>query len=465
MTSQSPAKVVIAGNGYLPYLIALSIEKRFKHNAPEWRIVDLGGESRTELLQSLGSMRHFHKNLELPEVELVRHTRAEINLGFEYLGFSARDGEIFCDAEYGFELQNLRFAHLFNKLRKLRTSEKLEDYCLSAKLARIGRFTPPSPKARSLYASINYGYRMTGAAYAEFLKSRLSAFSERIIASAIESVRLDERGHIQNLVLQNGDTISGDFFIDASESRVLKNAVAQRQDLQPLLPADLSLAITRSQIPQTEKSITGKISAAAGILQLRGNYDGQDYLTAIATVEDSNPEITQPFCDAIPWRQNCVAMGRAFSNRPGILIDNSHIHQSALLRLLELWPRTSTMTYEARAYNTATLEETTHLRDLDALHLARAFNRAEIVSDALRYKLDIFRQNGKIAYYEHELLHEQQWPALLNALGLEPQVTDLSVRDCPDTWLLQELDRIKSTLAKAAEAAPLYRDFIRSAHG
>src|SRR5688572_24240898 len=194
----APQKVIIVGNGYVPYLIALCIQKRF---ALELVIVDIGEPSQPELIQSLGSMKDFHSYLKLPEADFVKKTKAEINLGFDYSGFheysdtpKTTANEIFCDAQYGFNLNNRRFHHLFNKLKQIQPDEKLEDYCLSAKLARAGRFTPPSPKAKSLYASIRYGYRLTSDAYAAFLKSQLSASNTVFVSSNVEFVRVDHNG-------------------------------------------------------------------------------------------------------------------------------------------------------------------------------------------------------------------------------------------------------------------------------
>lgn len=466
MISNSPQQVIVVGNGYLPYLTALLIQKKFKHNTPELLIVDLGKRSQNELLQSLGSMKLFHSDLGLSEADFVKSTYAEINLGFDYSGFPGLNGsELFCDAQYGFDLQNRRFSYLFNKLSKLHPKEKLEGYCLSAQLARTGRFTPPSPNPRSVYASINYGYRLTEEAYAGFLKAQLSTFNTKVMLSEVESVNLGDDGFIESIDVHGARKLKGDLFIDTSESQILKRAISDGSSLRPLFPPDLSVEVTHSASAQMEQQPTSAITAHPGMLQLNGNHRDQSYQTAISVGENTpNTERARHFIDTVPWIKNCVAMGCAFTNRASILIDNSHINQSMLLRLLDLWPRSATMTQEAHLYNSKTLAEASHTADLDRLHLALVFHRPDILSDDMRYKLDTFRQSGKVAYYEKELLQESQWPVLFHTLGIRPDVIDLSVQHCTDQWLTQELFRIKSTLAKAVEAVPLYQDFIRSVH-
>lgn len=466
----TPKKVIIVGNGYIPYLIALCIQKRF---APELVIVDLGEPSQPELIQSLGSMKDFHSDLYLPETDFVKKTKAEINLGVDYSGFGQANGfengnsnEIFCDAQYGFNLNNRRFSHLFNKLRQFQPDEKLEDYCLSAKLARAGRFTPPSPKSNSLYHSIRYGYRLTSEAYAEFLKSKLLNSNTKIVPSKVESVRLDHNGFVESIDVEQMGNIKGDFFIDASESRIIRRPLNQACTLRPQLPQKLDLEFSSSITQAASAPPYSCISTNEGALHLDGTYLNKNYRTSLIIKENSAQNIsgTRRVFDSIPWLKNCVAVGHAVTNRISILIDNSHLHQSMVLRLLELWPRSSTMEKEANSYNANTGVEFRQIADLDALHLAQAFNRPEILSDEMRYKLDIFKQSGKVAYYEKELLQEEQWPILFNAIGVVPDTTDLSVRNCTDEWLKHELFRIKATLEKAAEAAPLYQDFIRTAH-
>jgi|GEM_PF-2330428 len=466
----TPQKVIIVGNGYMPYLIALCIQKRF---ALELVIVDLGESSQPELIRSLGSMKDFHSHLSLPEADFVKTTKAEINLGFEYSGFHMSSGfantptnELFCDAQYGFNLNGRRFHHLFNKLGQVQSDEKLEDYCLSSRLARSSRFTPPSPNPKSLYASVRYGYRLSSEAYAAFLKSKLSSLNTTIVFSTVDSVRLDHHGFVESIDASQYGNIKGDFFIDASESRLIRRPINKTCTLHSQVPQNLGLEAS-SSINQAGAALPySGISANQGALHLDGTYLKQNHRTSltIKNNSDNTSSTTRRFVDSVPWLKNCVAMGHAVTNRLPILIDNSHLHQSMALRLLELWPRSITMEKEAQAYNANTQVEFKHTTDMDMLHLALAFNRPEILSDEMRYKLEIFKQSGKVAYYEKELLQEEQWPVLFNALGVVPRSTDLSVRNCTDEWLKQELFRIKSTMEKAAEAAPSYQDFIRTAH-
>lgn len=472
----TPKTVIIVGNGYIPYLIALCIQQRF---APELVIVDLGEPSQPELIQSLGSMKDFHSDLNVPEADFVKKTKAEINLGFDYSGFSKANGrgygnsntnsngnEMLCDAQYGFNLNNRRFYHLFNKFRQFQSDEKLEDYCLSAKLARGGRFTPPSPKANSLYHSIRYGYRLTSAAYAMYLKSKLSPSNTKVVPSKVESVRLDHNGFVESIDVGQMGNIKGDFFIDASESRIMRRPLNQACTLRPQLPQKLDLELSSSITQAASAPPYSSISITQAGMHADGTYLKQNYRTSLIVREGSVQSSSGPrrVIDSVPWLKNCVAVGHAVTNRISIMIDNSHLHQSMVLRLLELWPRSFTMEKEAQAYNANTRAEFKQISDLDALHLAQAFNRPEILSDEIRYKLDIFKRSGKVAYYEKELLQEEQWPVLFNAIGVVPDTPDLSVRNCTDEWLKHELFRIKGTVEKAAEAAPLYQDFIRTAH-
>lgn len=467
MISSHPKKVLVVGDGYLPYLISLGIQKKFKQNTPELVLIDLGKPSQTEFLQSLGSMKHFHSELGMSETEFVKSTKAEINLGFDYSGFSKAGGnEMFCDAQYGFDLNNRRFFHLFNKLRQINPTEKLETYCLTAHLARSGRFTPPSPKARSVYAGIHYGYRLTGDAYAEFLKSQLPASGIRMLHAQSLKVTLDDRGFISSIDIPGAGTLEGDLFIDASEGRVIKNTLTAEHSLQPLLPSDWNLTIHGSTEPQDHKLPNSKIEAKKGSLQISGCHRGLEYKKVLSLgSSQSNARAPQTlFVDQAPWVKNCIVMGHAFTNRESILIENSHFNQNMLLRLLELWPRSTDLHHESQAYNHSTLAEFKHLHHMDLLHLALALGQPGMLPDEMHYKLDTFEQIGKVVYYEKELLQEDQWPVLFNALGLIPATVDLSAQACTHEWLSQELLRIGSSLAKAAEAAPLYHDFICAAH-
>lgn len=464
MMNDTPKKIAIVGNGYAPYLIALFLRKNLQTVSPEIVVVDQGESANDTLLCTLGETRLFHAELGLSEVEFVRKTRAEVNLGFDFSGFNGQSSQMFSDAQYGFDLDNRRFHYLFRRLKERFPDEVIERYCLSACLARAERFTPPSNNPRSVYNMVGYGYRVPASSYREFLQTKLP---DGIIVKhgSVESVELTDDGRAKTLLLKAGETVSGDLFIDASCSRVVKNAVDRSSDLRRVVTGvsiDASATATDAAHCLPYSTICNRGSE----LVLAGFYGGRQYTTTFSlsseTADDARGAL---FFDASPWVKNCVAMAAALTDRVPTLIDNSHVLQGSLARLIDLWPRTDNMHEEAKAFNSRSLIELRHVLDVDRLILGEALAAPELMSATMRYKRTVFQQSGKVVYYENEVLHQQQWPALFYCLGVEPEAVDLSVGLCDESWLENELLKIKSTFGKAANAAPRYHDFIQKAHG
>ncbi len=479
-------RLVIVGNGYFPYLAAIFLRRKLKQRCPALSLVDLDQSDSPKLIQSLSSMRGFHGELKLPEVEFVKKTRAEMNLGFRYTGFSRTSSSklgpvssapqgLFVDAQYGFNLEGRRFHYLYRKLLEQAPGERYADYCLSAQLAEQGHFTPPSPNANSIYSTINYGYRLTQSSYKAYLASQLSPSDVSICHTQVESLHLNAGGFVEGLQLSDGARIDGDFFIDASAERVVKAGIGDPKSttFESIYPENLNLGLKLSQQIADDSRAYGKLSASSAGLELSSSIGSSEYLHTIvplARAEGNTGGATtevRPLkgqVDNSPWLKNCVTMGEAFTDRLPIFIDNSHLHQNSLSRLLDMWPRTPSMEQESLYYNRSSLTEFDQALELDVLHLATAFARPDYLSEPMTYKRRAFLDTGKVVYYESELLQEEQWPALFYALGLVPRCVDLSVAHCKPVWVAQELNKIKSTLSKAAVAAPNYSKFLRSAH-
>lgn len=453
--------IVIVGAGYAPLLSALYIKNKLNKFAPKITVITTGRNSDTPIIHSLSSMKEFHSEMRLSEIEFIKCTQADFHLGYLYQGWqNENQNAMFCDAEYGFMLNGFRFHQLFCKYKKAHPNEQLEDYCLTAKMVRDNKFTPPSNDPKSLFSSINYGYRVRSSYYHDYLKSKLKAIDIEVLTSRKITVTKRSDGYIQTVGTDNNITLSADLYIDCSTDRLLKSELTNKLEHSQLGELNITHSESPASNTQTADPYSVMASSSSSLRVSHTHKQTQHTTTLSKSNQHKKAESTTIFADAIPWDKNCIALGAAFTNRPAILIDPSHLIQSALARLLSLWPRDISQTFETKIYNENTLQEYANITDSDSLHLALAFNDDSLLTNSAQYKKELFQHQGKLALNERETLQDHHWVALFYSLGIHPKHYDAIINGVDNQWLEAEMSKIKSVIGKAVKAVPSYTSFI-----
>lgn len=458
--SKTVKNLVIVGSGYGPYLVAHLLCSPRPFGVESITLVDLEEPENDEFIISLSAMRQLHAELKLSEMEFVKQTKAEINLGFDYSGFRGQQATLFCDAQYGFNLHNKRFYYLFRKMLELDPDVNFEHYCLTAKMARNQRFTPPSSNGKSLFSSVNYGYRLTGANYRYYLSDKLTSKPVKVMRSNTAKVNLTDAGYVGSLEV-NGELVPVDYIIDLSANRSIKQLLDK--SLSTMDYGGLCFHAGKSVSPADHSPPYAAVIKNNNRLILSGTYLQQNHQIEFAWSDDEHALDTYCF-DVKPWVKNCLALGLAYSNRPPILIDNPCWLRHCFSQLVTLWPRTITMEQETHNFNRKINALFQQIYQLEQMQLAFAFGRTDCLSDPIAEKFEAFNQRGKVVYCENEILQESQWPVIFSCLGVTPNQVDVSVQTFDSNQLHTELSKMKAVIAKAAESAPIYADFIAPIH-
>jgi tryptophan halogenase len=143
--------------------------------------------------------------------------------------------------------------------------------------------------------------------------------------------------------------------------------------------------------------------------------------------------------------------------------------QSGIARLMTLFPSRRFDQLEIDRYNDLTVQEYVDIRDFLILHYNATerddsdfwnYCRTMDVPDELRYKVDMFRRNGRVLREHNELFTETSWLSIMVGQGIEAADYHPAADILPDAETLQRLAHIREVVAETAGLLPMQRDYL-----
>jgi tryptophan halogenase len=169
------------------------------------------------------------------------------------------------------------------------------------------------------------------------------------------------------------------------------------------------------------------------------------------------------------WNRNCVAVGLASGFMEPLESTSIQLIQTAISRLIDLFPDTGFDPKIAAEYNRASVNEYERIRDFIILHYAAAgrddaplwqYCRSMKLPDTLQYKLELFKATAKVALYSEESYQEASWVSIFLGQEIYPRRYDPLVDNIDVKRLTLGLQQRSATLRRIAEAMPTHAEFI-----
>jgi len=169
------------------------------------------------------------------------------------------------------------------------------------------------------------------------------------------------------------------------------------------------------------------------------------------------------------WNRNVVAIGLASGFMEPLESTSIHLIQSALTRLMTLFPDTGFAQADIDQFNRASALETERIRDFLILHYVANqrtglpfwdYCRSMAIPDSLAHKIALYRSRGRFFRFEDELFTATSWQAVLEGQGIVPAGFDPITSGVPSDQLRATLARMRETIARGASAMPDHADFI-----
>ena len=430
MSTQHIKRIVVAGGGTAGWMSAAALAKLL---GQAWQITlveseEIGivgvGEATIPLINI------YNHALELDENEFMRETSATFKLGIEFVNW-ARQGDSYIHGfgPLGPDIGLTKFHHYWLKMHREGRALDLEPYSINILAARHNKFMRAQRDlGNSPLADISHAYHFDAGLYAAFLSRYAQARGVQRVEGKIAGVSTRATdGFVDALVMEDGQRIEGDLFIDCSGFRGLlieQSLHTGYEDWSHWLPCNRAWAVpcasvapltpyTRAtarsagwqwRIPLQHRIGNGHVFCSDFVSEteaadvLVNNLDGQRLADPrlLKFVTGKRKKL---------WNKNVVAVGLASGFMEPLESTSIHLIQNTIARLTTFFPYQQFDAADIAEFNRQSDDEFEKIRDFLILHY-KATERSDsefwnhcrtmTIPGSLQRKIDLWSSNGRV---------------------------------------------------------------------
>jgi tryptophan halogenase len=483
---QAVKRVVIAGGGTAGWTVAAALAKQLGQLI-EITLVESDAIGTVGVGEStIPTVRRFHELLGLDERDFVCATQASFKLGISFEDWS-RVGDRYFHA-FGVTGQSTwmaEFHHMWLRAREQGLAGEFGDYCFELRAAEAGKFLGGQN------TRLNYAYHLDATAYGQYLRRFAEPLGVRRVEGKIAEVRLAaETGFIEDLVLESGDVVVGDLFIDCTGFRgmLIEGALATGyEDWNHWLPTDSALAV-QTEAVEPARPYTRAIAHQAGWrwqipLQTRvGNglvycsrYLSDDAALAMLAEQVEGAMVTEPRLIRFgagtrrkAWNKNCIAIGLSSGFVEPLESTSIHSIMIAVTRLMQLFPFGGVSEAIADRYNDVSRRELEGIRDFIILHYHLTERDEEFwrecrtmdIPSSLAERIALFRDGGYAYQAADELFRVDSWVQVMLGQRLLPRSHHAIGELMPPEPLRQALASMAANIDAAVAKLPQHQAYL-----
>jgi tryptophan halogenase len=437
-------------------------------------------------------IRLFNQVLGIDEHDFVRSTQATFKLGIQFVDWTRLGSRYFHQfGTHGVDFDMVPLHQHWLKLKLAGEETPLEDYSMAWAAAARGKFMPPATDPRSALSTYLHAYHFDASLYAAYLRRYAEAKGvTRVEGKIVDVVLRGEDGFIERVKLGDEASVEADLFLDCSGFRglLIEQALkAGYENWSHWLPCDRALAVPSEQGELTPYTRSTALEAGWQWRIPLQHRVGNGYVYCSQFIGDDaaaarllgNLE-TKPLMDPKPlrfvtghrrkfWDKNCVAVGLSGGFLEPLESTSIHMIQTAITKLLELFPDRDFDPLVIQEYNKRTQIEYDRVRDFLVLHYHAIerddaplwqYTRTMPIPETLAYKMEHFRRYGRFVSEGYELFHTPSWLAVYIGQNVLPKRYDplADARDVNE--VRQRLAAIRRVIVSAAESMPTQREYI-----
>ena len=490
MPAEHTFRIVIVGGGTAGWMSAAALA-RFAPPGYAITLVESDAIGTVGVGEAtIPGIRHFNEALDIDEADFLRATKGSFKLGIEFSGWRS-EGHSYMHAfgTIGRQLGVLPFRHFWARGRALGLAKELAHYSANEIAARAGRMDTHA--AGPGIAEVPYAYHFDAGLYAQFLRTYAEARGVTRIEGTIAGATRTDQGDIAAVQLGDERSVAGDFFIDCSGFRGLlieQELKTGYEDWSHWLPCNRAVAVpcapsgnftpyTRAtarkagwqwRIPLQHRIGNGHVFCS--------DYVSEDEATATLLANLDGEPLAEP--RRIPfvtgrrkalWNRNVLAVGLSSGFLEPLESTSIHLIQSAITRLLTVFPGVPIDPKVVAGFNARAAEEFEGIRDFLVLHYWANQRHGEPfwdrmreldLGETLRQRIAEFEAANQIQPRLDELFTEVAWLQVLVGQGLTPRSWNPIANRYPEADLAAFLDSAQQAAIETVRPMPRHMDFL-----
>ncbi|MEQ1487610.1 MAG: tryptophan halogenase family protein [Methylotenera sp.] len=493
MTNTNIRRIVIVGGGTAGWMTAAALAKTLHHEysirlIESDEIATIGvGEA------TIPAIKNFNAALGIDEDDFLKNTQGTFKMGIEFVNWhQVGSTYIHSFGTAGHALHELPFYHYWLREYLAGKAPELDQFSINAMAAKQARFMRAVPEmAGSPLGDLNHAFHFDASLYARYLRSYAEARGVIRTEGKISSVTQRENGDIDELVLESGERVTGDLFIDCSGMRGLlieQTLKTGYEDWSHWLPCDRAIAVPCASstplLPYTRSTAHGAGWQWRIPLQHRiGNghvfsskFMSEDEATNILLNNLDGEPLAEPKTIRFTtgkrkklWNKNCVAIGLSSGFLEPLESTSIHLIQTTIARLIRFLPNRGFNQADIDEFNERSDFEYERIRDFIILHY-KATEREDTpfwqyckhmeIPSELQKKIDLYRGNGQVFRKNDELFGEDSWLQVMHGQGIRPNGYSPLADGISETELTDFLSGVQTIIGKCVAVMPTHAEFI-----
>ena len=326
--------IVILGGGTAGWMTANLLQKKWRQLGIQISVVespDIGiigvGEGSTPLL------KEFFDSLEISESEWMPQCNATYKNGISFNDWSTVPGyeSYFHPFPCSLDFATLGLLYKYTELRRKGVDVLAHPNRFSLMAGLTERKLAPLPTENFPF-HFQYGYHFDSVLIGKFLRGKAKESGVSHIEATVEKVEQESDGSIKSLLLNTGQILSGDFFVDCSgfasillqktlkvpflsfaENLFNDSAVAIPTDIETEVPAEtLSTALSNGwawKIPLTNRFGNGYVFSSKYCSPDEAETELRSHLNILESDVEARHLKMKVGRVQETWAKNCVAVG------------------------------------------------------------------------------------------------------------------------------------------------------------
>ncbi|HSG61840.1 MAG TPA: tryptophan halogenase family protein [Pseudomonadales bacterium] len=484
-------KLVIAGGGTAGWMAAALASRLLSPNVTielvESEQIGIVGVGEA----TIPPIQTFNQVMGLDEREFLRETHGTIKLAIKFENWRTQGESYFHTfGAPGAQMGFCSFNHFWQRAKALGDTHSIWDYDINYLFCQQNGFNKINTQ-NPLY-EVPYAYHFDSSLYGRYMRKLAEKAGVVRTEGIIEHVSQDPHsGYITSLTLQSGQVVHGDMFIDCTGIRKLliqQTLGVAYEDWSDLLPANSAVAVqtdrletlvpyTRSiahakgwqwQIPLTHRNGNGIVFSDKYMSDDEARETLLNNLTAKTVNEPRVIKFTTGRTTE-QWHKNVVAIGLSSGFLEPLESTSIHLIQSAIVRLMKLFPQRGIDPAAVEAYNRESKIEYETIRDFIVLHYhVNERDDSEFwrdmrhmaIPERLQHKIDLFKQTGVIFNEEHDIFRDSSWLQVMMGQGLEPLDYHPASNAMPDQAFLQRMAQLRNAKREPLSQCVLHETFL-----